>query len=80
LDIEATSTTHSRVHRDCVGANIKAVQRMLGHATATMTLDKYGHLYDDDLTAPATAVSRSRAYALRTGAGNRTVVPLRNLR
>jgi len=36
------------------GANIKAVQRMLGHATATMTLDKYGHLYDDDLTALAT--------------------------
>jgi len=53
---------------------------MLGHATATMTLDKYGHLYDDDLTAPATAVSRSRAYSLRTWAGNRTVVPLRNLR
>ncbi len=36
------------------GANIKAVQRMLGHATATMTLDKYGHHYDDDLTALAT--------------------------
>ncbi len=62
------------------GANIKAVQRMLGHATATMTLDKYGHLYDDDLTALATAVSRSRAYSLRTGADNRTVVPMRTAR
>lgn len=35
------------------GANVKAVQRMLGHATAAMTLDLYGHLYDDDLTAVA---------------------------
>ncbi|RDI32394.1 site-specific recombinase XerD [Rhodococcus sp. AG1013] len=31
------------------GANVKAVQKMLGHATATMTLDHYGHLFDDDL-------------------------------
>ncbi len=28
------------------GANIKAVQRQLGHASAAMTLDLYGHLYD----------------------------------
>lgn len=35
------------------GANIKAVQRLLGHATASMTLDLYGHLYDDDLLAVA---------------------------
>ncbi len=33
------------------GASIKAVQRQLGHATASMTLDLYGHLYDDDLDA-----------------------------
>jgi len=26
------------------GVNIKAIQRQLGHATATMTLDRYGHL------------------------------------
>ncbi|GAB3239975.1 tyrosine-type recombinase/integrase [Mycolicibacterium hippocampi] len=31
------------------GANIKVVQRQLGHATASMTLDRYGHLYSDDL-------------------------------
>ena len=31
------------------GANIKAVQRLLGHQTASMTLDRYGHLYSDDL-------------------------------
>jgi integrase len=31
------------------GAPIKAVQRMLGHASAAMTLDTYGSLYEDDL-------------------------------
>lgn len=35
------------------GANIKVVQRQLGHATAAMTLDRYGHLYDTDLTRAA---------------------------
>jgi integrase len=29
--------------------NIKAIQRMLGHKHASVTLDRYGHLYDDDL-------------------------------
>lgn len=31
------------------GANVKAVQRMLGHASATMTLDTYADLFDSDL-------------------------------
>ncbi len=35
------------------GANVKAVQRMLGHASATMTLDTYADLFDDDLDAVA---------------------------
>lgn len=35
------------------GANIKAVQRMLGHASAAMTLDVYSGLFDDDLDAVA---------------------------
>jgi integrase len=26
------------------GANVKTVQSQLGHKTATMTLDQYGHL------------------------------------
>ncbi|SDY90088.1 Phage integrase family protein [Modestobacter sp. DSM 44400] len=33
------------------GANVKAVQRMLGHASAAMTLDVYSGLFDDDLDA-----------------------------
>ncbi|MDF2916573.1 MAG: putative prophage phiRv2 integrase [Microbacterium sp.] len=35
------------------GANAKAVQRMLGHASAAMTLDTYADLFEDDLDAVA---------------------------
>lgn len=38
------------------GANVKAVQRMLGHASSAMTLDTYADLFDDDLTAVADAL------------------------
>jgi integrase len=31
------------------GANVKAVQRLLGHASAAVTLDIYAALFDDDL-------------------------------
>lgn len=35
------------------GANVKVVQRMLGHSSAAMTLDVYADLFDDDLTGVA---------------------------
>jgi len=35
------------------GANVKAVQRHLGHSSASMTLDRYAHLFTDDLEALA---------------------------
>lgn len=38
------------------GANVKAVQRMLGHASAAMTLDVYAGLFADDLDAVAAAL------------------------
>lgn len=38
------------------GANVKAVQRMLGHASAAMTLDTYADLFDDDLDTVADAL------------------------
>jgi integrase len=38
------------------GANIKVIQRMLGHEKASVTLDVYGHLYTDDLEHVATAL------------------------
>ena len=56
------------------GGNVKAVQRMLGHASAAMTLDRYADLFDDDLDDVADrldalrAASRGRvADFLRTG-------------
>ncbi|WP_063713100.1 tyrosine-type recombinase/integrase [Nocardia jiangxiensis] len=51
------------------GANIKVVQRMLGHKTATLTLDLYGHLFPDDLDSVAAAMDAgaiSAADELRT--------------
>jgi integrase len=35
------------------GANVKALQRLLGHASASMTLDVYSALFDSDLDAVA---------------------------
>jgi integrase len=43
------------------GANVKAVQRMLGHASAAMTLDTYADLFDDDLDAVAIALNAARS-------------------
>lgn len=38
------------------GANVKAVQLMLGHKSAAMTLDTYSGLFEDDLDAVASAL------------------------
>ena len=38
------------------GANVKAVQRMLGHASAAVTLDVYSDLFDNDLDAVSVAL------------------------
>jgi integrase len=41
------------------GASVKAVKAALGHATATMTLDRYGHLFPDELDALADGLDGS---------------------
>lgn len=38
------------------GANVKALQRMLGHASAAVTLDVYADLFDEDLDSVSTAL------------------------
>ncbi|MDO3683441.1 hypothetical protein [Micromonospora sp. C28ISP2-4] len=62
------------------GANVKAVQRMLGHASASMTLDVYAGPFGDDLDAVANrldeAVAARDADHLRTGAAGGGVVDL----
>lgn len=54
------------------GANVKAFQRMLGHAKASMTLDVYADLFDDDLDSVADrldAAMKSAADSRRTDSG-----------
>ena len=59
------------------GADVKAVQRMLGHASAAMTLDVYAGLFADDLEDVAerldAAATLSRADSVRTSATRRVV-------
>jgi integrase len=38
---------------------VKIVQQMLGHKTATMTLDLYGHLFPDRLDEVADRMDRA---------------------
>lgn len=40
------------------GANVLVVQRMLGHASAAMTLDTYADLFDHDLNSVADSVGK----------------------
>lgn len=42
------------------GANVKALQRMLGHESASVTLDTYADLFDDDLDAVGHALEEYR--------------------
>lgn len=45
------------------GANVKAVQRMLGHASAAMTLDVYADLFEDDLDGVSVALDQAASRA-----------------
>ncbi|WP_392468921.1 tyrosine-type recombinase/integrase [Arsenicicoccus cauae] len=54
------------------GANVRAVQQMLGHASAAMTLDVYAGLFPDDLDAVGRALD---GLALRTGVPQHATVP-----
>jgi integrase len=50
------------------GANVKALQRMLGHASAKETLDTYADLFDSDLDSVAVALDNAvtRISAVKT--------------
>lgn len=55
------------------GANVKVLQTLLGHKTATLTLDRYGHLFPDDLGSIADTFDA----AVQTAADDlRTISPL----
>jgi integrase len=66
------------------GASVKAVQKQLGHATGSITLDTYGHLFPDELDALAARLEdlHDRALEARRAAdvwphGGPAVVALR---
>ena len=59
------------------GANVKAVQRMLGHASAAMTLDIYADLFDSDLDAVADRLDETRAVAHDRARASGKVISLR---
>lgn len=42
------------------GVDVKVVQRMLGHASAVMTLDRYGRLWDERLGDMGNLVGATR--------------------
>jgi integrase len=46
------------------GASIKPVQAQLGHATASITLDTYGHLFPSEMEALADRLEQARTAAL----------------
>jgi integrase len=46
------------------GANVKAVQRMLGHASAAMTLDTYADLFDDDMEDVAVRMNEAATVSI----------------
>ena len=52
-------------------ANVKAVHRMLGHASAAMTLDGYAGLFDDALGGLADRMDEARVYSTCTQADER---------
>jgi integrase len=51
------------------GADVKVVQQMLGHKSAVMTLDQYGHLFGDRLDVVADAMDAAREQALADVSG-----------
>jgi integrase len=62
------------------GANVKALQRMLGHAKASMTLDVYADLFDDDLDSVAesldAAIVKASSAAIAAVSGRSPAPPL----
>ena len=57
-------------------ANVKAVQRMLGHAKASMTLDVYADLFDADLGRRGCEPGRRNSSRCRRGPRGRDPVSL----
>lgn len=71
--VEASGLGHLRIHdlrHTCVslaisaGADVKVLRRMLGHGSAAVTLDRYGHLMPGQSEAVAGRLDPLREAAL----------------
>jgi integrase len=62
------------------GASVKGVQRMLGHASAAMTLDVYAGLFEDDLDGVADRMDALGRAAVAQPLPRATVVDLDRVR
>ncbi len=62
------------------GANVKAVQRMLGHASAALTLDRYADLFEDDLDAVADRLDVARSAVVHQMCTTADIVDLASAR
>jgi integrase len=58
-------------------ANVKVVQQMHGHKSATMTLDLYGHLFADHLDEVADRLDAAGRSAVAISLPRASVTPLR---
>ena len=66
------SAAHLRVARDqSAGVNVLALQRMLGHTSAKVTLDTYADLFDDDLDAVAVTLDSRYSHEVWPKCGQR---------
>ena len=63
-DAATTSDSHHITITGTGTADIKAIQRMLGHGDARMTLNTYGHLYEDNLDSLMDAVEVAKKVEL----------------
>jgi integrase len=84
--VEATGLTgitpHSLRHTYAAlavqaGANVKVLQKAMGHSDIRLTLDTYGGLFGDDLDALAQRMDAAASEGLSTGNGS-YLVPLRS--
>ena len=64
--ISTRTLRHAAAHLAiAAGADVKVVQQMLGHGSATMTLATYGHLFEDRLDEVGYAMERPQRSARR---------------
>ena len=52
-ELHANALSELLQEKRSAGVNVLALQRMLGHTSAKVTLDTYADLFDDDLDAVA---------------------------